>query len=375
MRTTQHRHACGRAFSALLILALSLGLAVPAYATPTNAAIEAARAKADEARQTADNLAADLEERTEEYEEIAASLQETRARISTTERELDAATAALGVAQGRLTDRAASIYRNGRVDYISVFVGVTDFQDFVTRIDLMRRIGNSDASIVASVKDAKERIEVARASLEQRKSEQMALRRSAEAKQVEVEAALAKQQAYVASLDSEVKRLVVAERERQERLARERAAAAAAAAARKPSGAGRPFDPSKLGPGASGAVTVALSFVGKVPYVWGGTTPDGFDCSGFTQYCYRQVGISIPRTSRQQFKVGAYIPPDRLDLLKPGDLVFFGRDGDAGRIHHVGMYIGDEKFVHAPQTGEYISISSLTGRIASRGDYVGATRP
>jgi len=112
-----------------------------------------------------------------------------------------------------------------------------------------------------------------------------------------------------------------------------------------------------------------------VPYVWGGVTPQGFDCSGLTRYAYAQIGIDLPRTSRSQFRVGAYIPPDRLDLLASGDLVFFGYDGDPSKIHHVGMYLGGGSYIHAPQSGDVVRIASLTGRIASRGDYVGASRP
>lgn len=93
------------------------------------------------------------------------------------------------------------------------------------------------------------------------------------------------------------------------------------------------------------------------------------------QYSYNKIGISIPRTSRTQFLAGAYIPPNRLDLLEPGDMVFFGIDGDPDQIHHVGMYVGGGDFIHAPSTGDVVRITSLGGRIASNGDYVGACRP
>jgi cell wall-associated NlpC family hydrolase len=93
------------------------------------------------------------------------------------------------------------------------------------------------------------------------------------------------------------------------------------------------------------------------------------------QYSYAQVGISIPRTSREQFTAGAYIPPSRVDLLEPGDLVFFGYHGDPSQIHHVGMYVGGGDFIHAPATGDVVRIASLAGRIESHGDYVGAMRP
>jgi cell wall-associated NlpC family hydrolase len=73
--------------------------------------------------------------------------------------------------------------------------------------------------------------------------------------------------------------------------------------------------------------------------------------------------------------VGAFIPADRIGSLQPGDLVFFGYNGDPDQIHHVGMYVGSGNFVHAPGTGDRVKVSSLLERIASRRDYVGAVRP
>ncbi len=346
-----------------------------ASATPSNARIKAAREQAQEARAELDELSDDLEERTEEYLEVEDALAQTRRRISATEAELEKAIADLATAEGQLNERATSIYRNGRLGFISVFVGVNDFQDLVSRIDLMRRIGSSDAAVVASVKEARERIEAARTALESRKAEQVALRNRARAKRAEVEQSLDDQKSYLAGLNSKLKRLIAEERERLERIARERAEAARKAAARAQRAPGRDFDPARLGTANGDVIAVARRYVGRTPYVWGGTTPAGFDCSGLVQYCYREVGVSLPRTSRQQFKAGAYIPPDRLDLLEPGDMVFFGRNGDPGRIHHVGLYIGGGDMIHAPQTGQRVSVASLLGRIERRGDYVGACRP
>lgn len=379
MRTTHHRRIRLRFAAVAVLAALVLQLPAAGFAAPTNAAIEATQAEAEAARAKLDDLAADLEERNEDYLETEAALAETRRKISVTEADLDVARADLDAASGQLNERVRSIYRNGRVDLVAVLVGVTDFQDFVSRLDLMRRIGRNDAALVASVKDAKTRIEKAIAGLESRKAEQIALRAAAQRKRGEVTRALRAQQRFIASLDAKLTKLVAAERERQERIARERAARLAEEARRLagriPAGRGRTFDPAALGAAHPAALAVAKRYVGVTPYVWGGTTPAGFDCSGLTQYSYREIGISIPRTSRQQYRVGAFIPPNRLDLLQPGDLVFFGRGGDPGRIHHVGMYAGDGMFVHAPQTGERVSVSSLLGRIESRGDYVGACRP
>jgi len=362
-----------RAVCCALVLAFSFP--ATAQAAPSNKRIEAARNQAREAQERQDDLAADLEEVTEDYLENEELLSETRGRIRATEADLDKAVADMNAAEAQLNHRAVSIYRNGRLDLVAVFVGVTDFQDLVSRLDLMRRVGSSDAAVVASVKDARKRIESAKAALESRKEEQTVLRDKARSKRAAIDTALEQQGQYLRSLNSKLKRLIADERERQARLARKRAEAAARRAASARRASGRDFNASTLGSAHGSVVPIARKYVNKTPYVWGGTTPSGFDCSGLVLYCYRKIGISLPRTSRQQFTAGSYIPPDRLDLLKPGDLVFFGRDGDPSRIHHVAIFIGDGKMLHAPQTGRRVSIDSFLDRVATRGDYVGGCRP
>ncbi|GAA5159628.1 C40 family peptidase [Amycolatopsis dongchuanensis] len=107
------------------------------------------------------------------------------------------------------------------------------------------------------------------------------------------------------------------------------------------------------------AVNVALGKRGSA-YVWGATGPSTFDCSGLTQYAYGKAGISLPRTSSAQSTFGKAVPRSELQV---GDLVFFGSP-----VHHVGIYIGDGKMVHAPDTGDVVKISPL------QNDYSGARR-
>jgi cell wall-associated NlpC family hydrolase len=110
------------------------------------------------------------------------------------------------------------------------------------------------------------------------------------------------------------------------------------------------------------AAELAHHYLG-VRYVWGGESTAGFDCSGLVQFVYAQLGVSIPRTTYEQFNAGAHI--SRADL-RPGDLVFFDHIG------HVGIYIGDGRFIHAPHTGTVVQVGMLTGWYAEM--YDGAVR-
>lgn len=102
-------------------------------------------------------------------------------------------------------------------------------------------------------------------------------------------------------------------------------------------------------------VAYAEQFLG-VPYVYGGNTPSGFDCSGFTSYVYANTYQSIPRVAQSQYDAIASVSRDE---LLPGDLVFFG--SSSASISHVGIYVGEDTFIHAPHTGDVVKYDTLTG--------------
>jgi cell wall-associated NlpC family hydrolase len=117
-------------------------------------------------------------------------------------------------------------------------------------------------------------------------------------------------------------------------------------------------------------VETADDYIG-VPYVWGGSKPAGFDCSGFVQYVYRKHGVELPRTSKEMFaKAGDFVPAAELE---PGDLVFFAeRNGNRRTTSHVGIYIGDNRFISATNSFG-VKVSSLNGSYWGP-QYIGAKR-
>ena len=105
----------------------------------------------------------------------------------------------------------------------------------------------------------------------------------------------------------------------------------------------------------------AYAELGK-PYKWGGTGPNRWDCSGLTQHAWAAAGVKIPRVSRWQYRD---LPHVKLKDARPGDLVFFGKP----RIHHVGIYLGPNRMLHAYKTGDFVKISKFVR------EFVGVARP
>jgi cell wall-associated NlpC family hydrolase len=115
-------------------------------------------------------------------------------------------------------------------------------------------------------------------------------------------------------------------------------------------------------------VEMALEAMGT-PYVWGGTSENGFDCSGLIQYSYRQHGIELPRVSRAQMRAGMAVERN-VGALQPGDVLGFNAES-GGRITHVGLYVGENQFIHSSPRG--VEMADLTTRYW-RQHWVGARR-
>lgn len=121
--------------------------------------------------------------------------------------------------------------------------------------------------------------------------------------------------------------------------------------------------------GGQKAVEIVKQYLG-VPYVYGGTTPNGFDCSGLMQYVYKQLGYSINRVASAQMSNGVAVSREN---LAPGDIIGFYSSPGSGYVGHVGMYVGNGMMIHAPRTGDVVKYTSIdSSYYASR--YAGARR-
>jgi cell wall-associated NlpC family hydrolase len=244
----------------------------------------------------------------------------------------------------------------------------------VTQVQVLQRSNMTDTSLIKQITAAKKVISTQERSLS-RLTANLSKQQAAQAAQAsKIRSGIASLQAREAGISADIKHLI-AQQQAAAAAAAARAAAAAAAAGGATVTAGDTGGGSNsVGTGGLGnipappsstlggqAVAIAEQYLG-VPYVWGGASPAGFDCSGFVMYVYGQLGVSLSHYAAAQYSAGPHVPESD---LQPGDLVFFYGLG------HVGIYVGGGMFIHAPHTGTVVSFASLA---SYQGVYDGATR-
>jgi cell wall-associated NlpC family hydrolase len=268
----------------------------------------------------------------------------------------------LRIAQDSLAARLVSAYTSTQDNStLSVLLGATSLDDLLNRIEAVNSTSQQDASIVQQVTSFKAAIQRHRIELRQAHSEQRTIVAQKAAQKQRIESQLASRRQLLSSIKGQIERIRATEAAQQRQLA--------AAARSRLSGGIQVSLPDGVGISAStpegstvappnvhgGVVGIAMHYLG-VPYVWGGSTPRGFDCSGFVAYVFAQIGVSLPHSSYAMFGMGTSIS---IGDLQPGDLVFFTG------ASHMGIYIGGGQFIHAPHTGDVVKISSMSGYYSS----------
>jgi cell wall-associated NlpC family hydrolase len=350
-----------------------------ATADPT---ISSKRAQAQAILSQIQDMDSRLSHAIEAYNLANIQLADIDKELVTNGRHLTIAKSSLSIAQDHIAKRLRALYINGDSGgAVEVILGARSLDDLLDRLDIVQRVGGQDSQVLKDVRRFKHEVKNRRVKLGNDRQRQAQIVSERAANKRWIEGQLAERQRLLASVKDEIQRMEAAERRRQAQLeAQARARLAAQAAAQSyarqqtlelPGSASLgdtssdpvttvAAPPSQYG----GAVGIAMQYLG-VPYVWGGASPSGFDCSGLVMYAYGQLGVSLPHNAAMMYSsVGVYVSRDQ---LQPGDLVFF--DG----LGHMGMYIGGDQFIHSPHTGDVVKISSLSESWYAS-TYVGAKR-
>jgi peptidoglycan DL-endopeptidase CwlO len=336
-----------------------------AHATPS---VSSKQAQAQDVLAQIQGLDANLERAVDAYNLANEKLGQIESDLQENKLELRLARRNLTRAQSMLSQRLVQMYTSGGEDTgLEVLLGASSIDDLISRIDTANRVSDQSTAVLRQVKVYRKVVKERRARLKTAHVEQARLVNERSAQKASIEGQLAERKQLLSSIKSEIERIQAAEQAQQAELAAQARArlstqgatvlnASAGAVADPPATYAPP--PSKYG----GVVGIAMQYLG-IPYVYGGSTPSGFDCSGFVMYVFAQVGISLPHNAAAQYGYG--MPVSR-DQLQPGDLVFFNGLG------HVGIYIGGGQFIHSPHTGDVVKISSISGWYSST--WVGAKR-
>jgi cell wall-associated NlpC family hydrolase len=333
-----------------------LPLAGPAVPAPSS--VESKQAEARQVLAQIQELDSSLEHVIEEYNGAQVELDRIVAEQKLNEKRLKIARSNLGSAQSTLEQRLVQLYQNGSPDLVEILLGSSSLDEILDGIDTASRVSDQDAQILNEVRKFQAEIRQREAELDQARDKQEQVVAERAAKKDEIESRLAQRQELLASIKDQIAEIQAAERRRQARLEEAAEARLETQSTGGGGGGGGPAPPSRYG----GVVGIAMQYLGT-PYVYGGSSPSGFDCSGFVMYVYSRVGVSLPRVVSAQYTAGVAV--SRSDL-QPGDLVFFNGLG------HVGIYIGGNQFIHSPHTGDVVKISAMTGYYSS--GYVGARR-
>jgi len=287
----------------------------------------------------------------ETYNAAQIKLDSIEAELRVNENRLAVAKANYKQAEATLSARLVTLYTSGEESTLEVLLGSSSLDDLLDRVDTVNRLSEQDARIVNEVRGFRTEIKEREAKLTMARSEQERLVAERAAKRDEIRGQLAERQQLLGSIKDQIAKMRAAEQAQQQRLANQAETRVSNDFGGNPAGH------------YSGVVGIAMQYLG-VPYVWGGASPSGFDCSGLVMYVYAQLGIDLPHFAAAQFRAGRHV---RMDQLRPGDLVFFDD------LNHVGIYTGGGRFIHAPHTGDHVRISSLSSGWYAE-NYDGATR-
>jgi peptidoglycan DL-endopeptidase CwlO len=353
-----------------LVITLAAAYALTAVSATADPTVTSKQAEAQSVLAQIQQLDSSLGRAIEAYNLATIKLNRIKQDLTTNTHSLAVAKKSLRNAQRQLSTRLVDLYTSDDQNAgLAVLLGASSLDDALSRLDTVDRVSQQDSLVVRQVVRFRREVQERQRRLKHARSAQVQVVAERDAARSSIQSQLGQRKALLGSIRGEIARLQAQERERQAelrqqlqaQLAAQQASAGQTALATTVTAAPETSvapPPARYG----GVVGIAMRYLGT-PYVWGGASPAGFDCSGFVMYVFAQVGVSLPHNAAAQYGYGS---PVSRDQLQPGDVVFF--DG----LGHNGIYVGGGNFIHSPHTGDVVKISSLSGWYAST--FVGARR-
>jgi cell wall-associated NlpC family hydrolase len=335
------------------------------YADPYSNAqqkLNESTSKYKSAQEKVDEIQAQIRVLDTQISDLYVNIEDTNNKISAAEEQIKISQEGVQAAENKIKEeeelfnkRMRSMYINGMDSYVEVLLNSKGLGDFIARLENVTKIISYDKEITASLTEKKIALEQKKNVLEQEKVQLLALQEENKNKVAEIEVKKeehSKVMEVAAASRDEFKTAMNEDQDEVDSLRYSRG--------------GDDSNWNSSGTVVSGDVAAILGTAYSLqgsPYVWGGNGPNVFDCSGYTRYVFRQHGVSLPRTAASQMGVGTSVSRSQ---LQPGDLVFFSYG--SGSIDHVGIYVGNNSYIHAPQSGDVVKVSVI------RSGYVGARR-
>lgn len=346
--TPIRRHT--RTGKTLTALALGIALAATPIVPPVASAVPLPGATLEEQvaafRTQLEDIGREAEIVSEQLNAANHELGAVRDRIAGREMELEAARKQQQAIRARIDLRLRETYRIGPVTYLEVLFSSQSVTALLDRFEFLTRVASIDSADAREIEEKRRVIEAELIGLRGDELDARSLEFELSSRKLELERRRIEFEQLYQQASSEVRLQY-----EQQQTARRTTDAAAFTALLSGDVVVEP----------GGPVETALAYRG-IPYVWGGESKSGMDCSGLVLYVFAQHGVPLPHYSGAQFNIGQAVP---VSQLQPGDVVFFGSP-----IHHVGIYIGGGYFIHAPTFGDVVKVSRLSGMR----NYAGAQR-
>ncbi|SMC26551.1 Cell wall-associated hydrolase, NlpC family [Clostridium acidisoli DSM 12555] len=336
--------------------------------------LNAAQKKVNDLESNIEMLDGQIQQNMTEVNNIKAKIGKIQTDIDVKEESIKKTEANIKDEQDLYDKRMKAMYTSGNNRYLTILLDSNGLGDFISKAEAVKKIAQFDEKLISSLNDRKKEVEEKKDKLAESKKNLTAMQEESQKKlsalnskkqeQLPLIAKAKQEEASASTLSASTKAEVDSVKKKiLDAKAAENAKVTAAVQNKNVSVNRGGASAGNVSISGNAVIQYAANFLGTT-YVWGGTSPNpGFDCSGYMQYVYAHFGVSIGRTTYDQINDGSSVA--RGDL-QPGDLVFFGTYSNP---HHVGMYIGNGMYIHAPHTGDVIKISPL-----DRSDYLTGRR-